>query len=490
MTADGLLMVPDDCSWPVEYNEHGAFRWTRPQFEIVSDNAAHRFVSLQFASLPTENAILVDYGTGVERIPLLHGWQQLDLPLGGDGALKVRVEEPFRAPLDQRDLGLMLSKVVPHADGARHRRMRDRNANALLNEHEFLSGSETIASVPPMLRVTLSKTCNIANEEPCVYCSWDWAKRLEKGSPLFTPEFARRLGRFMELPVAVNDCSYGEPPLERKFGDFVDILTAGDRSFEFTSNGQTLSAKVRRNLLGKPARVYVSIDSATAAGYKRYRDHRFDLVIENLRALCVEKRFHGDLPELHVSFIVMRSNVEEIAAFLGLMKDIGVDRVVLRALYLEDHLDEKRTRHYDVEFDYDAECIPFDELERIGERARALAGAVGMPLTIEWDDFARNVAAPNPQAPICSEPWKTAYLLNRGLTPCCYIREAVVPWSEIDTENLEIGVAEALNAKPFRELRRDLAEGKLGEICERATGCPIVRAKNAARTSVTPTDGD
>jgi hypothetical protein len=476
MIGGGLNFVRSEGCWPIEYGEGRAFRWTRPEFEI-SAGAGSQFVTLELASLPESNAIQIDYGAGPKGIRLLRGWQRLDLPLGEGGALRVNVQTSFRPKGDGRELGLMLKRIVLHSDPEEHRRTVQRHSNALLNEQEYLSGRETLASVPPLLRITTSKTCNIANEKACVYCSWDWAKRLEKGSADCTPEFLSSLGRYIDLPLEVTDCSYGEPPLEKGFADLLAVTTDGDRRFEFTSNGQPLSAKIRAKLLGKTARVYVSVDSASATGYRRYRDHRFNLVIENLRALCAEKTAYANLPEVYVSFIVMRSNLGELPSFLDLMKDVGVDRVVLRTLYLEDHLDQRRTSHYGYAFDYDAECLALEELKPLGADSRLRAAGLGLPISIEWEDFARDVSASVPEAPICSEPWKAGYLLNRGITPCCYVREPMVEWADIDTANLEGSIAAALNSEQFRELRRDLAQGRLGKVCERATGCPIVRAR-------------
>jgi len=46
----------------------------------------------------------------------------------------------------------------------------------------------------------------------------------------------------------------------------------------------------------------------------------------------------------------------------------------------------------------------------------------------------------------------------------------------VDTENLETSLKSAFNSKPMQELRRNLSQGKLGAYCERALGCPIVKA--------------
>jgi hypothetical protein len=56
-------------------------------------------------------------------------------------------------------------------------------------------------------------------------------------------------------------------------------------------------------------------------GYARYRNDRFDDIITNLRALCREKKSADNLPRVIVSFIVMRSNIDEIASVFALMRD-------------------------------------------------------------------------------------------------------------------------------------------------------------------------
>lgn len=462
--------------WEPERDDWGLFRWTKQRFSLRAGDTG-RYVRLEVASPTTGNTLTVRTPSGARLIQLFEGWQSLDLRTDG-AELDFEVGTTFMPEGDSRVLGLMLREPCFHDDAALHDLLTRRHANAMLNAEEFAEGAEVLASYPTHLRVTSSKRCNIANEKPCVYCSWDWAKRMEQGSPEFTPDVLAGMGGFMELALAVNDCSYGEPPLEARFGEVVELATQGERTFEFTSNGQTLSAKKRRVLLGKTARVHVSIDAATAAGYNRYRDHRFELIVGNLRALCKEREETGNLPELFVSYIVMRSNLGEVAAFLRLMKDVGVDRVTFRTLYLEDRLDERRIEHYGRTFDYDEECLAASELPAVSKRCRDLGREIGITVGIEWDEFAVNSSGDAPAGePICTEPWKTAYLLDRGIMPCCYGREAMIAWRDIDQTNLEASLREAFNSAPMRELRRDLSQGRLGKYCERAQGCPIVKAR-------------
>jgi len=39
----------------------------------------------------------------------------------------------------------------------------------------------------------------------------------------------------------------------------------------------------------------------------------------------------------------------------------------------------------------------------------------GIAVGIEWEEFMRNSGPARYEEPLCSEPWKTAYLLDRGI---------------------------------------------------------------------------
>ena len=467
-----------------DLEDHGGdfvFRWTHPRFRLkVPDGLP--FVTLRCASLPAGNRLKVQGAKSAIEVELPVGWQTLDVATFGAVELTFEVSQPFVA--DGVERGVMLRDALFHADELRHERLFGRHQNAVRNEAEYRAGAPVIESVPPRVRITTSKTCNIANEKACVYCAWDFTKALEAGSPDQSPDFLTGMGRYLSQAQLVTDCSYGEVPLERHSEDVLAIATEFDRRFDFTSNGQMLSSKMRARLLGKPARVHVSIDSANAEGYRRYRDHRFDLVVNNLKALCEERKATGNLPEVLVSFIVMRSNRDEIADFLRLMAEIGVDQVTLRDLYREPSINGLRTIHYGYRFDYEAERLSRPELETAGQKGLETGASLGLRVILEWRDFSRNVAATDEREPICSEPWQTAYLLNRGIMPCCYGRDPIATWDEIDQTDLEGGIAAALNSPQMQDLRRDLAAGRLGSYCEKTHSCPIVKARRAAEGAV------
>jgi MoaA/NifB/PqqE/SkfB family radical SAM enzyme len=478
---DGLFLggaaAVQDGFHPVERDRGGSFCWSRTRFRIALPGAA-RFVTLQ-AGRPDAGAVLRCYAGAAapSEIPLLGGWATYDIAVPADRAPEVefRIHPAVSASGDTRELGVMLRRIEAHDDPRRHDLLCRRMANASRNDGEYRAGKTILDSIPPFLRLTLEVRCNIANKEPCVYCSWSWAKEAEKGAPELSCESLRDFGEFLEMATHVNDCSYGEPPLHRQFADIAALLSE-ERSFSFTSNGQTLGPDIRAALLGRQIQLYVSIDASTAQGYARYRDERFDLVLANLRRLCAEKKAYDDLPLVTVSFIVMQSNKAEIPAFLDRMREVGVDRVYLRALWPEDCLDEKVHRRDGFTFDYDSELIEIAELRRIGEATIRRAAEIDLWTMVEWDNFAADQASEVAGgAPLCSEPWKAIYALNRGVMPCCFGRKPLARWSERGGRSIPLFLRDVFNGPAFQTLRRDLAAGRLSGYCLETPNCPIVR---------------
>lgn len=469
--APGLV----DGVFDAEHDGVRAFRWTSDQFRIAR-SMPERYLELELGT-PRDGTITL----GGQALTLSSGWHYYSFDCQALQAtdLGLSVAPALNPPGDSRTLGVMLGKLRWHDDDGRHSTILRRRQNEIDNEIEYRSGATVLNSVPPWLRISMEMRCNIANEQACVYCSWNWAKTEEAGAPAFDADFLDQLSDYFSLATDVTDCSYGEPPLHREFPEIVDRIASTDRLFSFVSNGQTLGNKVRNAMLGRNVLLSVSMDAPTAAGYARYRDQRFDLIINNLRALCQEKQATGNLPMVKVGFIVMQSNKDEVADFLRLMKSVGVDRVSLRALYVEDcmDLDGDVQQRGTFTFDYSNELVSLAELTSIGHAAQQLSTEIGLSLVVEWSEFSDNqvVALADQKAPLCSEPWKSAYALNRGIMPCCYGRKPVARWTEQGDRSVRQFLDDTLNGPEFQALRRDLAAGILPKMCMETTSCPIVR---------------
>lgn len=472
-----------------EQDEHGAFFWTKKNFEILIGENKNKYIRLHIGCPKNQQKLSVKFnGEEIQNSKLSEGWHDYNfkLPknLKNDSILEFNLDSNYVVKNEARELGVMIRDIKYHSNDNIYEGEQKKQKNYLLNNEEFKNGVSKLKSVPPYLRITMEVKCNIANKNPCVYCSWDWAKEEEIGSPVHSKKFIKDLNKYLNFAYETTDCSYGEPPLNNEFSEITNLLTENGRVFGLTSNGQPLSKKIRKAMLGKRVNLYVSIDSSNAEGYAKYRDDGFDLIIKNLKDLCNEKKEFNNLPYLSVSFIVMQSNKNEIKDYLNLMKDIGVDMVNFRALWREDNLTIKQQTRSDYFFNYEKENLSYQELEKIAEEIKSHSEKINQNFNIEWDTFNEKHSSDIDSLPICSEPWKSLYVLNRGITPCCYGRKPIETWDKKGNKSLEQFIDEVFNGEKFVELREKLSKHEFPKYCLESKNCPIVRKKLGDKISI------
>ena len=73
--------------------------------------------------------------------------------------------------------------------------------------------------------------------------------------------------------------------------------------------------------------------------------------------------------------------------------------------------------------------------------------------------------------PACLEPWKSLYVLRRGVMPCCYGDRPLAAMGEY---------RETWNAPVLRDIRRHIARGEFHAYCLGSQSCPIVRKSRHA----------
>jgi hypothetical protein len=77
------------------------------------------------------------------------------------------------------------------------------------------------------------------------------------------------------------------------------------------------------------------------------------------------------------------------------------------------------------------------------------------------------------QRPACLEPWKSLYILRRGVLPCCY---GGTPIAEMKDYR------QAWNSPLMQSIRAELLQGRFHDYCLRSPACPIVRKSEEAAT--------
>jgi pyruvate-formate lyase-activating enzyme len=501
-----------------ERDDVHAFRWMdlrgRLAFEPSdADRHLELWVFSAFRDLSQE--LEVTAGARIHRERLVHGWGQLSLPVpaGADQAV-LEVNKPFPRAYylaDPRTLAVRLSRPYLHSDPRRHGHIRAQHENSVLNLEESLAGRSELSSFPRSLGIDMYGVCNV--KPPCVYCEWDHNKALEGANveAPFTRETLRELGEFFERPGELVNCSIGEPFMMKDFDGLLDEFGDRGKVLELTTNGQILTDRNIQKLVGRNIHLYVSLDAATARTYAKLRNDKFDRILENLHRLVAAKGGPGGLPLVYLVFMPMRVNVHEAEAFVGLCAEIGVDRLVLRPLNYSDDIGLEWERD-GYHFRYRDELLPFPELVRVSARVAELCAARGVNLSDQMDfggslrelfpDSFREehaegtgggegratppveaatapAAATEPLPPVgggtlaCEEPWKSLYILRRGVFPCCYGGEPIAPMD---------GYREAWNSPLMRAIRGELAAGRFHEYCLKSSSCPIVRKAEQGRS--------
>ena len=466
-------VFPIEGFYEKESDDLGPFVWTKRRFKTRYHGVSGLFrINLCYYG---ENGLLSVQGENGEKtfMALYRGWHiyPFDLSRFQKGIIDFELNYLVKVDEDDRELGIMIRDFHEFEHLNEFYYLSRIFENKMLNRKEFMSAKEKLQSLPYRLRIDIENRCNI--KPPCVYCEWDWIKHLEDQTDYkFTFDTIEELGPFFDLAEEVIDCSYGEPFLNTDLSTIINYISGKRKHIEFTSNGQTLDGKNREIILGKPLTIYVSLDSPTAEGYSIYRNDKFNIVMENLRALCAEKRKHNNLPRVIISYIVMYSNMHDVLPFIELMGDVGVDGIKLRCLFHAQRMIKPKVVRNDFEFIYGDETLLHSELAEVVKKIQSAAQNNGILIHSELD-FSNQVEPGH--RPICTEPWETIYVLSRGIHCCCFTKDPLVPWSERDGRPLEKFLRDSWNSHEYRQLRSALAQGSLGKSCMESPSCPIVR---------------
>jgi MoaA/NifB/PqqE/SkfB family radical SAM enzyme len=96
------------------------------------------------------------------------------------------------------------------------------------------------------------------------------------------------------------------------------------------TNGLLLTGALVEHMVGCDFHaIGISLGAATKATYERIRvGARSERVLDNIRMINrVKRRNASEIPHLNLNFVIMRSNVWELSAFVALAHDLEVPNV-------------------------------------------------------------------------------------------------------------------------------------------------------------------
>ena len=199
--------------------------------------------------------------------------------------------------------------------------------------------SEYARGEQPLWPVNLSLSYDYTCTLDCEMCR-SGIRRVQPGSQddqrfsRITDEVLRALPHVARLNIGLN----GEPFDSRHYMRILSALHSDQHpnlQVALLTNGlgltkQRLSQFEQRGVLFES--VEVAVDAATAETYEALRRRgRFPVLLENLSAIS-EFRRRGAIRHLALSYVVQASNYREMASFVSLANQVGVDRILFRPL--------------------------------------------------------------------------------------------------------------------------------------------------------------
>lgn len=395
------------CEW--EYDEFFPFRWMSRKAHIVFPRKQlekHKYVSFcVFSEYDNFTQILTICleGEKICKIPLLYNWNyySVSLPLFSEeeqkiketeGRLKSKKEIVFSLnkiipetyhEKDSRELAVRLSQLKFHNDDEAHKNCLFFHQNALLNHKEMMEGKTKLESYPLNLGIDLYAKCNI--KPPCVYCLWDWMKE-EEGKyidKVVDDKTLQSYGAFFRSARLLINCSIGEPLLQPRFKEILEFCQKHKKFMEISTNGQAFTQRTIKALVGKPVYLYISLDAASKETYSKIRNDRWESIIPNLVLLNQERKKKDNLPKIHMVFMPMRVNKDELEDYFRLCAKIEADALILRPLLFLDNpkIEEDRGGYH---FDYKKELLSLKKLEEIFQKCEEFSRKYEIPVANQF----------------------------------------------------------------------------------------------------------
>jgi radical SAM protein with 4Fe4S-binding SPASM domain len=344
-----------------------------------------------------------------------------------------------------------------------------------------------LAIRPLKIEMDITNQCNIR----CVMCSFsDPIIGSRKRKDVSKETFLRWADEMFSWATQVGLLFGAEPTLNPNLLSFVRIA----KEFRvpnvyFSTNAMKLTPALTGDLIEAGLdEINVSLDAGKKMTFERIRrGAKWDTVVGNLKSLRDQKVTRGlSRPRLHLSFVMMRSNVQELPQFIELAGELGaevvyfshlvafdklkmaheslganlddykqyVDRALLLARQSGIHVVLPRTRQPRINFTPPREATQEQQANHLAHVDQARESH-GLPKR-----FARDEANS-----CCPFPWHFIGIDPDGSVFPCGWWHSGPPMGNLHTQRFQ----EIWSGEPMRSLRSQLVSRHLGTNCSR---CP------------------
>lgn len=260
---------------------------------------------------------------------------------------------------------------------------------------------------PDTVQIEATSKCNLR----CPLCSHSREKGA--GRHLSGDELRTILGRLPWTPPEVRLSGIGEPLVNPRFFELVDVLAERGIRCEFYTNGTLLGRQATRDaILSRPniRGLRISCDGASKDTFEAMRlGADFDKWRRSVQGFVAQAREHrGGTLETGVITVLSGQNLKEIRDVIRLVADLGIDRI-----HIQDPMpiDDEAASWCPSP----AEIHEFHQHE--GE-LRALATSLGVFASFRF----RREESRRPLGIRCLQPWMYVFIRATGdVAPCCAV---------------------------------------------------------------------
>ncbi|WP_047198056.1 radical SAM protein [Caldimonas brevitalea] len=319
--------------------------------------------------------------------------------------------------------------------------------------------ARAIDRLPPLPRfaqIEPTGSCNLA----CRMCTVN--HRADEGGMLTLEQFERLLDQLPQLEE-LHLQGLGEPMLNPQFFEMVELAVSRGIRVSANTNLTLLTPERARRVASSGLHsLSVSIDAAHREVYEAIRlKASFEKVVRNLQRL-VQAREEARAVHLHLRLVMvlMRSNLDELAAVLRLAQRCGIGEVLVQRLSSDLDQPSLPGRYIPIRDYVQQAQLTEQDLPRAMQlfaHASRLAAALGVRLHLPR-------LTPNPDARPCTWPWDQLYVTARGdMLPCCMVG---TPDRANFGNVLQDGVAVAWQGEAAQQFREQLASGTPAQVCQ------------------------
>ncbi|MGE3075073.1 MAG: radical SAM/SPASM domain-containing protein [Dehalococcoidia bacterium] len=315
--------------------------------------------------------------------------------------------------------------------------------------------------LPEELYLEVTNRCNLK----CTTCPQSWGMSEESAD--LTPERASEL--LSQLPTVRRVVLHGigEPTLNPKLPEIIDVVKAKGAYALFNTNGLLLRGKLLEALVRSGLdEVRISVDAATPETYKLVRGaDMFSRVIANATALSeTRRRLNATTPRSSLWMTGLKSNIRELPDLVRIASEAGISEVYIqRLVYSERNLAREDEALYGH----------MGEAEKDG-LAEAEQVAVELGVTLRGS----SEAMPADQAPkfaerpwsACRRPTSLMYITANGnVLPCCIAPFTDAPYGSLILGNTgRMSLEEIWNGNQYEEWRARMQSDEPPAACR---GC-------------------